>query len=916
MATRSSLLLLCCLAVAAGAGVLQEARAQPDSNGFISIDCGLSGKAGYVDNATKLTYLPDAGFTDAGTNHNISAEYISPGSSRFLDNVRSFPGPALRSCYTLRSLVPGLKYLVRACFRYGNYDGLRRAPLFDLYAGVNFWTTVNITDPATARAIEAIVVVPEDSMQVCLVNTGAGTPYISSLELRPLKNSLYPHVNATQGLAMAARINFGPADTFIRYPDDPHDRTWAPYIDPMIYEEITTTKTVQSVENNLFEVPSAVMQTAIAPLNVSSTIYLPWDAAPSTNDPSPAFITVMHFSELQLLQGNATRNFNISINNKVLGNITPDYLYADSSFNTNPYGGSSKYNITLRASTNSTMPPIINALEIFSIMPTVNIPTYSNDVSAITTIKKQYQVKENWMGDPCVPKTMAWDWLTCSYAISNPPTIIGVNLSFNGLNGYISTSFTNLSALQYLNLSYNNLTGSIPESLSQLSSLTVIDLSGNHLTGSIPSELLKRAQDKSLDLRYDNNPNLCINDTCTTTNGTKNLAIYISVPLVAVMVILLVLLYCFIRRRKIGPANKTIIPHEEPTRDSQQGDSYGDVTVQLENRRFTYKDLQMITNNFQQLLGKGGFGYVYYGILEEGTQVAVKLRLQSSNQGVKEFLVEAQILTRIHHKNLVSLIGYCKDGEYMALVYEYMSEGTLQEHITGRDHNRRNLSWRERLQIGFESAQGLEYLHRGCNPPLIHRDVKATNILLDVKLQAKISDFGLSKAFNRDSDTHLSTSILVGTPGYIDPEYHATMMPTSKSDVYGFGVVLLELITGKPPILRVPEPISLIHWVQQCLSHGNIEGVVDAHMYGSYDINSVWKVADIALKCTAQASTQRPTMTEVVSQLEECLDLELHHVGSGTELPIGHVRKSSTIFEMGHLERMPMPSMSSGPSAR
>lgn len=146
--------------------------------------------------------------------------------------------------------------------------------------------------------------------------------------------------------------------------------------------------------------------------------------------------------------------------------------------------------------------------------------------------------------------------------------------------------------------------------------------------------------------------------------------------------------------------------------------------------------------------------------------------------------------------------------------------------------------------------------------------------------------------------------------------YHATMMPTAKSDVYGFGVVLLELVTGKNPILRTPEPISLIHWVQQRLQCGNIEGVVDTRMHGVYDINSVWKVAEIALKCTAQASTQRPTMTDVVVQLQECLDLEYGHASSVPELSIDHVSKTRTILEMDHLERVPLPTMSSGPSAR
>ncbi|KAM0887793.1 hypothetical protein ACQ4PT_028781 [Festuca glaucescens] len=332
----------------------------------------------------------------------------------------------------------------------------------------------------------------------------------------------------------------------------------------------------------------------------------------------------------------------------------------------------------------------------------------------------------------------------------------------------------------------------------------------------------------------------------------------------------------------------------------------------LESRRFTYKELEMITTNFQQVLGKGGFGYVYNGFRENGIQVAVKLRSHSSNQGVKEFLAEAQILTRIHHMNLVSMIGYCKDGEYMALVYEYMSEGTLQEHI-----------------------EGLEYLHKGCNPPLIHRDVKATNILLNATLEARIADFGLSKAFN-SNDTHVSTSTLVGTPGYVDPEYQMTMQPTVKSDVYSFGVVLLELVTGKPAILREPVPVNIIQWVRQRLAQGNIEAVVDTRMRGCYDVNTVWKVADIALKCTAQSSVQRPNMTDVVAQLRECIELENGHSrddanngfytgSSGNDPNMSYdsyttdqstnVSPNNASFEM-EKRLMRVPTMPTGPAAR
>jgi hypothetical protein len=177
--------------------------------GFISLACGLPATESYVDNTTKLSYVSDAAFIDAGSTHNISSEYIYAELSRRYLNLRSFPD-GVRNCYTLRSLVAGIKYLIRAFFKYGNYDGLRRPPVFDLYIGVNFWTVLNVTIQGTW--VEATVVVPDDFVQVCLVNTGSGTPFISGLDLRPLKSSLYPHANATQGLNLMARLNYGPTD--------------------------------------------------------------------------------------------------------------------------------------------------------------------------------------------------------------------------------------------------------------------------------------------------------------------------------------------------------------------------------------------------------------------------------------------------------------------------------------------------------------------------------------------------------------------------------------------------------------------------------------------------------------------------------------------------------------------------------
>ncbi|KAJ4749620.1 Leucine-rich repeat protein kinase family protein [Rhynchospora pubera] len=303
-----------------------------------------------------------------------------------------------------------------------------------------------------------------------------------------------------------------------------------------------------------------------------------------------------------------------------------------------------------------------------------------------------------------------------------------------------------------------------------------------------------------------------------------------------------------------------------------------DTSMKFENRQFTYNEIQKITSNFQTEVGRGGFGIVYIGSLVNGTQVAVKMHRSTSTQEVNDFMVEVQHLMRTHYNNLVSLIGYCKDQNCLALVLEYMSKGSLEDHLMVRYPATQPLPWRERIRIAFESAQGLEYLHKGCNPPIIHRDVKPNNILLNAKLEAKISDFGMSKPFSSNNNTHVTTDRVVGTPGYVDPEYHMTCQLTKKSDVYSFGVVILQIVTGQPAIIKGTEPdsesMNLIQWVRVRLTSGDIESVVDASMQGDYNIYSVRKAADVALNCTTQSGAQRPTLTEVTLQLKECIELE------------------------------------------
>ncbi|KHN02408.1 Receptor-like protein kinase [Glycine soja] len=195
---------------------------------------------------------------------------------------------------------------------------------------------------------------------------------------------------------------------------------------------------------------------------------------------------------------------------------------------------------------------------------------------------------------------------------------------------------------------------------------------------------------------------------------------------------------------------------------------------------------------------------------------------------------------RVHHKNLTSLVGYCNEGTNKGLIYEYMNNGNLQEHITGKRSKTKFFTWEDRLRIAVDAASGLEYLQNGCKPPIIHRDVKSTNILLNEHFQAKLSDFGLSKIIPTDGSTHVST-VIAGTPGYLDPEYYITNRLTEKSDVYSFGVVLLEIITSKPAITKNQEKdkTHISQWVSSLVAKGDIKSIVDSRLEGDFDMKNV-----------------------------------------------------------------------------
>ncbi|EOA12886.1 hypothetical protein CARUB_v10025859mg [Capsella rubella] len=869
--------------------ILHIVQAQ-SQQGFINLDCGLPANepSPYREESTGLQFSSDATFIKSGKTGMIQAnwmdDFLKPSTT-----LRYFP-EGRRNCYNLK-VEKGRNHLIRARFVYGNYDGLDTGPKFDMYIGPNRWITIDLERRVNGTREEILHIPTLNSLQICLVKTGMTTPLISALEIRPMANDSYSTKSGS--LELFSRRYISNSSSSLRFPDDVYDRQWSSYI-RSAWTPISTTSVVSN--SNSYEPPKVALTTAAVPTNVSAPLTIEWTA----ENPDDQFYLYEHFAEIQDLQANDTREFNILLNEKLLyGPLIPSKLVLTTIFSRSPIicdGG--ECSLQLIRTNRSTLPPLINAFEVYRVIQLPQSATIEEDVAAVKTIEATYGLSRiNWQGDPCIPQQLMWDGLNCSITDNSmPPRITTLNLSSSGLTGTIAAAIQNLTQLEKLDLSHNNLTGEVPEFLGNIKSLLVIILSGNDLNGTIPQSL----QRKGVQLSYEGNTRLIPPGSPTKPQKTKVLVpIVASVASAAILIVVLVIFLVF--RKKKPPTVQVVHP---PSSRPAMNVTYAyspEPSIEMKKRRFTYSEVIKMTNNFQRVVGEGGFGVVCHGTVNVSEQVAVKLLSQSSTQGYKEFKAEVDLLLRVHHTNLVSLVGYCDEGDHLALIYEFVPNGDLRQHLSGKG-GKSIVSWGTRLRIAAEAAQGLEYLHIGCTPPMVHRDVKTTNILLDQHYKAKLADFGLSRSFPVGGESHVST-VIAGTPGYLDPEYYHTSRLGEKSDVYSFGIVLLEMITNQPVIDRNRGKSHITQWVGSELNGGDIAKIMDPKLNGDYDSRSAWRALELAMSCADPTSAKRPTMSHVVVELKECLVSENSKRNMSRGMDSLSSPEVSMIFDSGMIPR-------------
>ncbi|MCL7021419.1 hypothetical protein MKW94_002524 [Papaver nudicaule] len=535
-------------------------------------------------------------------------------------------------------------------------------------------------------------------------------------------------------------------------------------------------------------------------------------------------------------------------------------------------------------------------------------------ISIRRTLNDPHGVLNNWDEDSVDP--CGWPMITCSDdnlviglgapsqnlsgtlsdRIGNLTNLRQVLLQNNNISGRIPLELGLLSKLQTLDLSSNLFSSVVPVTLGQLNSLQYLRLNNNSLSGAFPVSLAKIPQLAFLDLSFNNlsgpvpkfpvrtfnvvgNPLICgstrtSDEGCSGTTSpvplsfyldssqgksrTKKVALILGVSLSSSILLLLAIGLVFWWRK--FQKNRTI----QNINDRQE-----EGLINLGNlRQFTLREIQLATENFdtKDILGQGVFGNVYKGRLYDGTIVAVKrLKDVNGSTGEMQFKTEVEMISLAVHRNLLRLLGFCSTTNERLLIYPYMSNGSVASRLRVKP----TLDWNTRTRIALGTGRGLMYLHEQCDPKIIHRDVKAANVLLDDYCEAIVGDFGLAKLLDH-ADSHVTTAVR-GTAGHIAPEYLSTGQSSEKTDVFGFGILLLELITGMRALdfgKSVNQKGAVIEWVKKLQHDKKVEVLVDTDLGTNYDRIEVGEMVQVALLCTQYLPAHRPKMSEVIRMLE------------------------------------------------
>ncbi|XVF71002.1 hypothetical protein PTKIN_Ptkin11bG0206800 [Pterospermum kingtungense] len=502
------------------------------------------------------------------------------------------------------------------------------------------------------------------------------------------------------------------------------------------------------------------------------------------------------------------------------------------------------------------------------------------------------------------------------YTFAKNGTMIYLDVSYNNLSGSIPENFGSMSYLQVLNLGHNKLMGNIPESFGGLKAIGVLDLSHNNLQGYLPGTLGSLTFLSDLDVsnnnltgpiptggqlttfpasRYENNSGLCGvplppcgsggHPTRLHSQNKKSpvaFGMVVGIPFFLLCILGLTLALYQVKKHQLEEEKREKYIESLPTSGSSiwklssvpEPLSINIATFEKPLRKLTFAHLLEATNGFsaESLIGTGGFGEVYKAQLRDGCIVAIKKLIHVTGQGDREFMAEMETIGKIKHRNLVPLLGYCKVGEERLLVYEYMKWGSLESVLHDKAKGRGSrLDWAARKKIAIGSARGLAFLHHSCIPHIIHRDMKSSNVLLDENFEARVSDFGMARLVNA-LDTHLSVSTLAGTPGYVPPEYYQSFRCTTKGDVYSYGVILLELLSGKRPIdpSVFGDDNNLVGWAKQLHREKRIDEILDPELMsqksGEAELHQYLR---IAFECLDDRPFRRPTMIQVMAMFKE-----------------------------------------------